>query len=87
MYDSRARFVLDVCREAEIKVPTQVQVLGVDNETYFCEYAVPTLSSISPDFEGGGYLAAQTLDALIKKNPTPRTNIFGLGQLKQYENT
>ena len=27
VYDSLARFVLDVCREAEIKVPAQVQVL------------------------------------------------------------
>ena len=81
VYDSRARFVLDVCREAEIKVPTQVQVLGVDNETYFCEYAIPTLSSISPDFEGGGFLAAQTLDALIEKKQTPHTNIFGIAEV------
>ena len=81
VYDSRARFVLDVCREAEIKVPAQVQVLGVDNETYFCEYAVPTLSSISPDFEGGGFLAAQTLDALIEGRPPPRTNLFGIAEV------
>ena len=81
VYDSRARFVLDVCREAEIMVPAQVQVLGVDNETYFCEYATPTLSSISPDFEGGGFLAAQTLDALIEGRPPPRTNLFGIAEV------
>ena len=81
VYDSRARFVLDVCREAEIKVPEQVQVLGVDNETYFCEYAIPTLSSISPDFEGGGFLAAQTLDALIEGRPPSRTNLFGIAEV------
>lgn len=81
VYDSRARFVLDVCREAEIKVPAQVQVLGVDNETYFCEYAIPTLSSISPDFEGGGFLAAQTLDALIEDRQPPRTNLFGIAEV------
>lgn len=81
VYDSRARFVLDVCREAEIKVPAQVQVLGVDNETYFCEYATPTLSSISPDFEGGGFLAAQTLDALIDGRPPPQTNLFGIAEV------
>ena len=80
-YDSRARFVLDVCREAKVKVPTQVQVVGVDNETYFCEYAVPTLSSISPDFEGGGFLAAQTLDALIEGRPPPPTNLFGIEEV------
>ena len=81
VYDSRARFVLDVCREAEIKVPAQVQVLGVDNETYFCEYAIPTLSSISPDFDEGGFLAAQTLDALIERRPSPRTNLFGIAEV------
>lgn len=81
VYDARARFVLDVCREAEIKVPTQVQVLGVDNETYFCEYAIPTLSSISPDFDGGGFLAAQTLDALIEGRSPPRTNLFGIAEV------
>ena len=81
VYDSLARFVLDVCREAEIKVPAQVQVLGVDNETYFCEYAIPTLSSISPDFEGGGFLAAQTLDALIEGRQPPRTNLFGIAEV------
>ena len=80
VYDSRARFVLDVCREAEIKVPAQVQVLGVDNETYFCEYSTPTLSSISPDFEGGGFLAAQTLDALLEGRPSPSTNLFGIAE-------
>ena len=81
VYDSRARFILDVCREAEIKVPAQVQVLGVDNETYFCEYSIPTLSSISPDFEGGGFLAAQTLDALIERRPLPQTNLFGIAEV------
>ena len=81
VYDSRARFVLDICREAEIKVPAQVRVLGVDNETYFCEYAIPTLSSISPDFEGGGFLAAQTLDSLIERRPPPRTNLFGIAEV------
>ena len=80
-YDSRARFVLDVCRAAEIKVPAQVQVLGVDNETYFCEYSIPTLSSISPDFEGGGFLAAQTLDALIEGRAYSRTNLFGIAEV------
>lgn len=80
-YDSLARFVLDTCREAEIKVPAQVQVLGVDNETYFCEYAIPTLSSISPDFEGGGFLAAQTLDAIIEGRSYSRTNLFGIAEI------
>lgn len=86
-YDARARSVLDICREAGIKVPTQVQVIGVDNETYFCEYAVPTLSSISPDFEGGGFLAAQTLDALLGSTKAPRSSIFGIAEIAERSST
>ena len=86
-YDYWARLVLDICREAGIKVPAQVQVLGVDNETYFCEYTVPTLSSISPDFEEGGFLAAQALDALIDGRPPPRTNRFGIAEVVERAST
>lgn len=86
-YDPLARNVLDICREAGILIPSQVQILGVDNETYFCEYSVPTMSSISPDFEGGGYLAAQTLDALMGRRPRPRTNHFGISEIVERAST
>lgn len=86
-YDSLARNVLDTCREAGIHIPSQVQILGVDNETYFCEYSVPTMSSISPDFEGGGFLAAQTLDALMGRKPQPRKNLFGIAEIVERAST
>ena len=73
-YDQRAKHVLDICRHVGIDVPKQVQVLGVDNETYICEQTIPPLSSVTPDFESGGYMAAETLNALMcGERAVPRT--------------
>ena len=63
--DLRSVHVLDACRLARLKVPGQVLVLGVDNETFTCEHATPPLSSILPGHEEMGFLAAQTLDRMI----------------------
>ena len=40
-------------------------MLGVDNDTLICENTHPRLSSVMPDFEGEGYLAAETLDSMM----------------------
>lgn len=60
-YDKRARRVLEICHDEGISVPEQIQVVGVDNESWICESTRPTLSSIEPDFEGAGYRAAEAL--------------------------
>lgn len=63
--DMRARGILDVCLEAEIRVPDELCVVGVDNNPSICENTHPKLSSIEPDFVQGGWLAAETLDRLM----------------------
>lgn len=67
--DLRAKDVLDACREASVPVPEHVMVLGVDDEEFICGQTVPTLSSVLPDFESGGYLAAEMLAALLSGGP------------------
>ena len=64
-YDQRAKHVLDACRLAGLAVPEQIQVLGVDNEPFICEQTRPPLSSLVPDFEAGGYAAAQFVAAAL----------------------
>ena len=71
-YDPLAVEVLNTCRKAGIAVPQQVSVLGVDNDTLICESAVPPLSSIRPDHERAGFLAAKELCALLRGKKTPR---------------
>lgn len=64
--DLRAKQVLDTCALAEIRVPEEIAVIGVDNDETICESTTPTLSSVLPDFEGGGYMAAELLDKLMR---------------------
>ena len=46
--------------------PNDIAVLGVDNEWIFCTHTQPTLSSVQPDFERAGFLAAQCLDRMMR---------------------
>ena len=62
-FDHRAKHVIDACRSAGLIVPDQIQVLGTDNEAYICEQTIPSLSSVMPDFESGGFAAAQYIDS------------------------
>ena len=73
--DWRAWHVLDICRECGIEVPSAAQVIGVDNEEYICEQTEPTLTSIVPDFEGGGYEAMRALDAMLSGKRPPQDPI------------
>ena len=77
-FDQRAKHVLDACRMAGLSVPIQIQVLGVDNETYTCEQTVPSLSSLMPDFENGGFLAAEFLDCVLLRG----NDSSGTGKIK-----
>ena len=78
-FDQRALHVLDACAESKIDVPGQIQVVSVDNEPYVCELARPTLSSIAPDFEACGYMAAETLDKMLHDSQPPEADrTFGI---------
>ncbi|HRR34143.1 MAG TPA: XylR family transcriptional regulator [Kiritimatiellia bacterium] len=69
--DNRARQVLDACLIADISVPYEVTVLGVNNDPLICETCLPPLSSIAVDDEKAGYEAAQLLDNLMQGKERP----------------
>ncbi len=64
--DIRGREVLDACGLADLHVPEDVGVIGVDNDELLCELSFPSLSSVSLNAVVGGYQAAKRLDALIQ---------------------
>lgn len=66
--DDRGRQVLEACRFADVEVPEEVAVLGVDNDEIFCDVADPPLSSIALDAEEAGYRAAELLDGMMSGN-------------------
>ncbi|HNX33860.1 MAG TPA: DNA-binding transcriptional regulator [Kiritimatiellia bacterium] len=86
--DLRAKQVLDTCLAAGVRVPEEVAVVGVDNDETLCENTTPTLSSVLPDFEGGGYLSAELLDRLMRgtqKKPTQLT--YGIKEIVQRQSS
>ena len=64
-YDIRGRQLLEACRLAELSVPDEVGVLGVDNDELLCELSNPPLSSIKSNPLRTGYLAAELLDRMM----------------------
>jgi LacI family transcriptional regulator len=71
--DMRGQQVLDACREAEIAVPNEAAVVGVDNDELLCGLCDPPLSSVIPNAERIGYDAAALLDQLMQgERPTQR---------------
>lgn len=67
-YDNKGREILDVCRANRIKVPTEVAVIGVDNDELLCDLCTPPLTSIIPDAERAGQMAASILEQLMKSS-------------------
>jgi LacI family transcriptional regulator len=65
-YDVRGQQVLDACRNAELSVPDEIAVLGVDNDELLCELSSPHLSSVIPDTHRTGYEAAALLARMMK---------------------
>ena len=59
--DIVAETTLAVCRLADISVPEDIAVIGVDDNEEICENTLPTLTSIHPDFRQGGRFAARLL--------------------------
>ncbi|RMG04970.1 MAG: helix-turn-helix domain-containing protein [Planctomycetota bacterium] len=64
--DDRGRQVLEACREAAVRVPEELAVIGVDNDELLCELADPPLSSVALNAEGAGYRAAEVLDRMMR---------------------
>lgn len=75
--DDRGYDILEYCRRHRLKVPKDMLVLGTNNDTFICENCRPPLSSIQPDFEQEGFLAAQALAALMNgTEPAPAQMLF-----------
>ncbi|MCP4456143.1 MAG: DNA-binding transcriptional regulator [Planctomycetes bacterium] len=64
--DLRGQNVIDTCAIAELRVPEEVAVIGVDNDELICSLTHPPLSSVILNPENAGYQAAELLDGLMR---------------------
>lgn len=77
VHDDRGLQVLEACRALDVAVPDEVAVLGIDNDEFLCNLAIPSLSSVDPNGERIGYEAAILLDRMIDgREQFTRTRYF-----------
>ncbi len=67
--DECGQYVLDACHMAGYRVPSEVGVLGVDNDEWICGLTSPPMSSVAMNTEQAGYEAAEGLDRLMSGRP------------------
>ena len=69
--DNQGSILLQACNVCGVKMPSEVAIIGVDNDEVLCNMSAPSLSSINIDIEGGGYSTAKMAERM-KKDPTYR---------------
>ena len=73
--DSVAQEKMEEANRLGLRIPQDLLFVGVDNDPLICENTNPSLTSIMPDFKGGGYLAAKMLADLIADPRMKRTSV------------
>ncbi len=63
--DNQATVVLDRCHRLGLRVPGQVAVVGVDNDTAVCEFSQPAITSVDPSFAKVAFEAADLLERMM----------------------
>lgn len=74
--------ILDACQRTGIAVPEEVAVVGCENETTLCDFASPSLTSVSFAGETVGFRAAALLDGWMRGHETrPSTILVPPGEI------
>lgn len=67
--------VMEACKLADLHVPDQVGVVGVDNDEVVCGLADPPMTSVAVNFERAGYDAARALEKAMRTGRAGTTNL------------
>jgi len=69
--DYQGSNLIEACHLAGIRIPSEVSVLGVDNDEMMCSLGSTALSSIFVDIVEGGWKAAQVIERLVADPSAP----------------
>ena len=73
--DNQGENLIEACHSAGIRIPSEVSVIGVDNDETLCSLGSTTLSSIQVDIEEGGRQAAALVERLVANPSAPAEDI------------
>ncbi|MGC3989066.1 MAG: substrate-binding domain-containing protein [Chthoniobacteraceae bacterium] len=71
LHDYMAQLIAEACHEANLRIPDEIALIGMDNDETICEHLAPPLSSVSRNPEQTGWEAAALLDRLMHGEPPP----------------
>ena len=74
--DIPARDLAEACRRLDLRVPDDVAILGVDNDSLQCRLSYPPLSSVALPAEQIGFEAAALLDRLMLGEDVPDRKVI-----------
>lgn len=75
VHDRRAQQVIATATAADLRIPEDIAVLGVDNDELLCEMTVPAISSIPVNDHERGRTVGEAMDALLERRPVKRVQI------------
>lgn len=64
-YDGCGQQLLEICRYYDFAVPSDIAIVGVDNDELLCEITTPSMSSVVPNALRTGVYAAEILDRMM----------------------
>lgn len=74
--DDRGQHVTEACANANIGVPYEVAVIGVDNDDQVCDISNPSLSSVALDVDKAGFQASELLDRMMAGQKLPPQTVI-----------
>ena len=69
--DNQGSTLIEVCHGLGIRIPSEVSVIGVDNDEALCSLGSTTLTSVQVDIEEGGRQAAALVERLVADPAAP----------------
>ena len=73
--DNQGSNLIEACHGLGIKIPSEVSVMGVDNDESLCNLGSATLSSVQIDIEEGGRQTAALVEKLVADPAAPAEDV------------
>ncbi|MEM1296202.1 MAG: substrate-binding domain-containing protein, partial [Verrucomicrobiota bacterium] len=86
-HDPRATMVIRACERIGLRVPEDVAVMGVNEDTVTCETSRPTLTSLERNGKTVGWRIAETLHQLIQGEAVEAERVVPPGEVYEREST
>ena len=73
--DNQGTNLVEACHSLGIRIPSEVSIMGVDNDETLCSLGSTTLSSVQVDIEEGGRQTAELVERLVADPSAPAEDV------------